>query len=353
MALQTSGVLTTTAWDTRTLYDRAYGTLGLTPQQITGEKIDIAHDVLGMILADMLNTSVPLWCLQKTLITMVNGQKDYTLPVGTSDVRTVLNKTLANVTPTTVTTTPSAITWDFGLNPAGTNNDTAVTSVSVTWLSTAYIPLVWQSSEDSVNWTTCYSSTVFDLQNNIPLMSWYDMSNANAQRYWRVIPATSLNGQAITPANTLANIATAQLFNTPSSIQMYRMNIDDYLNLPNKNFPNNRPLQFWLNRALQPRLDVWPVPNAYAAANSCMEVHRERHIMDVGSLQQSIEVPTRWFYTVVMMLGAELALCTPEAKPDRVQLVIAKAEAMKRTTWTEERDKSPFKMNFGLRQYTR
>lgn len=338
MALQTTGTLTTTAYDTRTVIDRAYGALGLTPQQITGEKIQIAQDLLSFVLTDLVNTANPLWCLQQVLVTLLQGQIAYVLPAGTVDVQSAYYRTLNNVTPAVFTNTTAAYTFDFGLNAAGTNNDTPVSSWSINWAGAA-VPVTFQTSEDSITWSPVYVSTFVDSSGAGTI--WYDMGTTMPRRYWRVVPTV--------PGTVV--ITSAAVYNTPSNIQMARLNRDDYFNLPNNVFPG-RPLQYWLDRQLAPAMSLWPVPDS-AAAQNVMVVKRQRHIMDVGSLQQAVEVPTRWFYTVIMALGDALSFVTPEAKPDRIQMVQARAQQMLKTTWTEERDRSPVKFQINLRQYTR
>jgi hypothetical protein len=341
MALSTTGTISTVAYDTRTLIDRAYGALGLTPQQITGEKIQIALDLLSLVLTDLVNTANPLWCLQKVLVTLLQGQKGYTLPIGTSDVNRAFFRTMSNISPPAFTSTTAAYTFDFGLNAAGTNNNTPVSTWSITWTGPA-VPVTFQQSEDSVNWAPVYVSGMVDSSGSGTI--WYDMSTTNAMRYWRVIPTV------VVPPNTLS-ITSAAVYNTPADIMMYRMNKDDYFNMTNKDF-QGRPLQFWLDRQLQPVMNLWPQPNLMASQN-VMVVYRQRYLMDVGSLQQTIEVPTRWFYTVIFALGDALAFVTPEAKPDRIPLVQSRAQQMLKSTWTEEVDKSPVKFNVNLRMYTR
>lgn len=344
MAIPTTGTITTTAYDTRTVIDRAYGALGLEPQQITGEKIQIALDLLSLTLTDLVNTANPVWCLEKNLVTLIQGQKTYTMPAGTSDVDRAFYRTLNNVTPPTFVNTSTSYLIDFGLNPLGANNDTFVSTWQIQWLGTP-VPVTFQSSEDGVNWTNVYSTNLLNYNYfGAGSTQWYDMSNTNAKRYWQVIP------QVVIPANTLS-ITTASVYNLPNDINMYRMNKDDYWNMTNKDF-QGRPLQFYLERELNPKMQLWPQPNLMASQN-VMVVYRQRYIMDVGTLQQAVEVPTRWFYTIVFMLADALAFVTPEAKSDRIQMVQQRAQQMLKTTWTEERDKSPVKFNVNIRQYTR
>src|SRR6267142_431392 len=257
MALSTTGTVNTTSWDTRTVIDRAYGALGLTTQQITGEKITIAQDLLGLALADLVTTANPIWCLEKILVTLVNGQRDYVMPAGTSDVNRAFFRTMSNVTPVAFTNTTAAYTIDFGLQADGiTNNDTSVGTWAIDWTGAA-VPVTFQSSEDNVTWATIGASTMVSASGTGTI--WYDMRINLAQRYWRVIPTV------VVPPNLLS-ITAARVYNTPNDIMMYRMNKDDYWNMTNKFF-GGRPLQFYLQRDLQPFMQLWPQPNLQASQN--------------------------------------------------------------------------------------
>lgn len=340
MALSTTGTVNTTAWDTRTVIDRAYGALGLLPSQIVGEKISIAQDLLGITLADMINTANPLWCLDKILVTPVLGQRIYQMPVGTNDINRAFYRSSFNITPAVFTNTSAAYTFDFGVG-AGGNNDTSVAMWSITWAS-APVPLTFQSSEDNATWSTVYTTNNFTLGSGT---QFYDMGQQAPQRYWRVIPTV------VVPANTLS-ISTASLWNIPNDIEMFRMNKDQYWNMTNKAFLG-RPLQYWVNRTLQTEIHVWPQPDQITINTVVFYIWRQRYIMDVGSLQQQLEIPTRWFWTIIMVLADALSLCTPEADPTRIAMVQARLPGMLSKLWTEERDRSPFQMQFGIGVYTR
>ena len=348
MAIPTSGTITTLAYDNRTVIDRAYGKLGLTPQQITGEKIQIAQDLLSLILTDTVNTANPLWCLEKCLVTLNQGQKSYGLPAGTNDVRNAFYRTMSNVTPSAFTALPTSYTIDFGLNPQGANHDTFVASMSINWGANTSIPVTFQQSEDNVTWTQCGVSSLLGTQTGTGLI-WYDMAITNAKRYWRVIP-TVLTPPPLVPATLPTNIVVST-YNTPADVMMYRMNADDYFNMTNKDF-QGRPLQFWLDRQLAPLMKLWPQPDLMASQN-VMVVYRQRLIMDVGTLQQAMELPARWFLTIITRLAAEVGPATPEADPAKVQIAVAQAAQLGKTTWTEERDKSPVKFQTNIGIYTR
>ncbi len=339
MALSTAGTVNTTSWDTRTLIDRAYGALGLLPSQIVGEKIQIAQDLLGITLADMVNTANPLWCLDKILVTPVLGQRIYQMPIGTNDINRAFYRSSFNITPTVFTSTTAAYTFDFGTGPAG-NNDTSVAMWSITW-SGAQVPVTFQASEDNATWSNVAISGPLPTDSNAT--QFYDMGVQGPRRYWRVIPTV--------PANTLS-ISSASLWNIPNDIEMYRMNKDQYWNMTNKAFLG-RPLQYWVNRTLQCEIHVWPQPDQITISNVVFYIWRQRYIQDVGTLQQTIEVPTRWFWTVILTLADALSMCTPDADPTRIAMVQARLPSMQQKLWTEERDRSPFQMQVDIGMYTR
>lgn len=340
MALPNSGTFNTTNYDTRTIVDRAYGALKLTPQQVTSEKIQIALDTLSLVLSDLIATQAPLWTIQKVLITLNQGQKQYILPSGTVDVDQAFYRTMNNVTPAAISSSPTAYSFDFGLTPQGVDNVTHVFSMSITWTGAA-VPVTFQSSADGVTWDNVYTSNLTQLATGT---IWYDMDVTNARRYWQIIPTPA------TPVNTLG-ITSARVYNTPADIEMYRMNKDQYWNMTNKGF-QGRPLQFWLDRQLNPAMDLWPQPDHMASQN-LMAVWRHRYIMDVGSLQQALELPARWYWTIVYALAEALSWCTPEVDPQVTSMIGQKADMMLRKAWSEERDKSNVVYNVGLRVYTR
>ncbi len=346
MALTTSNTFSNIQVDTRTFIDRAYGALKLRPQQITAEMQQIGLDIINLVQQDLVNDAMPLWTLQKTMLSLIQGQYRYQLPPGTNDVESAFFRTMSNVTSgATVTNSSASILFQFP-----SSSPTSVSTVAVTFPSTSF-PITIQSSPDGINWTNVYTGSIYDQQLNGSLTVWYDPRINAAQTYWQIIPSTvsPVTGAVITPANTMTG-CTAQVYNTPSDIMMYRMNRDDYFQLPNKAFPG-RPLQFWLNRELTPVIETWPVPDLLSSQN-VLVVRRQRLIMDTGSLQQTLEIPSRWYLPLLYRVASELAFCTPECDADTASMVQGKADQMMRKAWGEERDKSPIKYQTHISVYT-
>jgi|SRR5580692_4964979 len=351
MALTTSNTFQNIQVDTRTFIDRVYGALKLRPQQITGEMVQIALDMINLVQQDLVNDAAPLWSTHTALIPLIQGQRSYTLPFGTNDVTDAFYRTVFNQTSSgTATSSSAAYQLQF-------QTPFFVSNVKVTFPSVVF-PIIIQSSPDGVNWTTCYTSSIYDIgqpgeQGQGSLLSvWYSTANSNAQTFWRVIPATvsPVNQQTINPPNTMTGV-TAQVYNTPADVLMYRMNKDDYWNMTNKNF-QGRPLQWWMDRQINPVMNLWPQPDALAAQN-LMLVRRTRYLMDTGNLQQTVEFPARWYLPFLYMVAAEVAFCTPEVDPTVTDQVNAKAQSMRKRAWLEERDKSPIKFQTQIGVYTR
>lgn len=336
MALQYSNTSSQIQVDTRTFIDRCYGVLKLRPQQVSQEMIQIALDIINLVQLDLLNDGCPLWTIQKHLQTLSQGQQQYALPAATNDIVKAFYRTMANLTASgTLTQSINALQYAF-------TTATNVTTFALNWPSASF-GVTFQNSPDGITWTQVSTSNLF--QTGLTGQVYYDLDNSAAALYWRVIPTV------VSPANTLPVTVVGAVYNTPTDVEMYRMNRDDYWNLTNKTF-QGRPLQFWLDRKVAPQMDVWPAPDATAAGN-LMLVWRQRMIFDPGTLQQTLEFPPRWYLPFVYMVSEELGMVTPEADPTVVGMVVSKARMMRQRAWLEERDKSPVKFQTNIGIYTK
>jgi hypothetical protein len=172
--------------------------------------------------------------------------------------------------------------------------------------------------------------------------TWFDLNTIVASRFFRVLATTG----------TLS-YETIYMGNTPSEIPLARLSRDDYTNLPNKAFLSNRPLQYWLDRqSLSPVMNLWPVPNAQAEGKQII-VWCQRHIMDVGTMTEEIEVPQRWYEAIVAMLAARLAMEYIEVDANLIGMLDAKAKESLYFVQQEERDNSPMMILPNISMYTR
>jgi hypothetical protein len=325
-----SGTVSQTTFDTRRVIDNATRRCKLPAQSITAEHISIANDVLYLLLSDLANQGVPLWCVQETLYPLYEGVPIIVTEKGTVDILNTNLRSLQEVTGTNIDTSTTRITQFTSTTP--------VTTVGIRWSAPA-VPIEFSRSNDGVTWTI--------LQAEVPQASagewtWYDLSSVVSAVYFRVRATSGTLG-----------FSQVYLGNTPTEIPLARLNRDDYTNLPNKQFQSNRPLQYWLDRqSLSPVMNLWPVPNIAATVMQVV-VWSHRHIMDVGTMTQELEVPQRWYEAIVSMLAAKLAMEYVEVDASMIPLLDQKAQQALYIAQAEERDNSPMMIAPNIAVYTR
>jgi hypothetical protein len=297
-----SNTVSQTVFDTRRVIDNAIRRCKLTAQQISAEHIDVANDQLYLFLSDLANQGAPLWCIQRTIYPIYNGQAQITTYEGTVDILNSNLRSLQQVTGVNYTA-PLLYETDF-------TSGVVVSTVGIKWSGTA-VPIALQRSDDGAAWTTVQVETPIA---SAGMWTWFDLATVVASRYFRIL-ATS---------GTLS-YSSVYMGNTPTEIPLARLNRDDYTNLPNKAFLSNRPLQFWLDRqSLSPVMNMWPVPNNETEVQQIV-VWAQRHIMDVGTMTQEVEVPQRWLEAVVAGLAAKMALELVEVDVSLIPILDQKA----------------------------
>lgn len=324
-----SDTISTTVFNTRKVIENAARRCKIPPQTLSAEHVEVANDVLYLLLSDLANQGTPLWCIEKQIYPLYDGVGQVTTPIGTVDILNANLRYLQEVTGTnTDTSTTRKVEFD---------TSTFVTTVGIFWTATA-VPVALERSDDDIVWETVQTETPTASAGE---WTWFDLDSSIATTYFRV-RATS---------GTLS-FDQVYLGNNPTEIPLARLNRDDYTNLPNKSFQSNRPLQYWFDRQVrQPIMHLWPVPNAAATVYQ-LTVWRHRQIMDVGTMTQEIEVPQRWYEAIVSILAAKLALEYAEANPQMIPVLDAKAKEALYIAQAEERDNSPMMISPNISPYT-
>jgi len=325
-----SGTVSQTTFTTRRVIENACRRCLLPAEKITSETVDIAKDQLFLLLADWGNNGPQLWTIEKQIYPLYAGVSALTLDLGTIDV---LNSNLRWLQPVTGTNTAASTTYTTAFSAA-----TFVSTIGAQWAA-ASVPLALERSPDGSTWTTIQTEAPAAVAGE---WSWFDLDTVAASAYYRIRATTG----------TLS-LASVYFGNTPTEIPLYRMNRDDYTSLPNKTFQSNRPLQYWFDRQVrQPVMHLWPVPDSTASAQQIV-LWRTRHIMDVGTLTQEIEVPQRWYEALVAGLAAKLVYELAEVDPSRGPMLDAKAAQALASAQSEERDNSPIMIAPNISPYTK
>jgi len=325
-----SNTVSQTSFNTRRVIENAARRCRLPAQSLTPEHVDIANDQLYLLLSDLSNRGIQLWCLERTIYPVYSGQSQIVTSKGTVDILNSNVRSLQRVTGSN-TDSDTFRETDF-------TDDVLVTSVGIKW-SAAAVPISLQRSDDGATWTTVQTESP---SASAGQWTWFDLATVVPSHFFRIL-ATS---------GTLS-YSRVYMGNTPSEVPLARLNRDDYTNLPNKSFLSNRPLQFWLDRqSLSPVLNLWPVPNAEAETQQII-IWAQRHIMDVGTMTQEIEVPQRWYEAIVAMLASRLALEYLEVDINMISLLDQKAKESLYFAQQEERDNSPINILPNISMYTR
>ena len=326
-----SGTISQTVFDTRRVIEHATRRCKMSAQTLSAEHVDVANDVLYLLLSDLANQGAPLWCIERQIYPLYEGVGSVVLDVGTVDILNSNLRSLQTVQGMTTTVTATEQMYEF-------EDETMVNTVGIKWAS-ASVPVSFERSDDGLTWTVVQTETPDAAAGE---WTWYDLSTGIASLFFRV--------QATSGSLDFDEI---YLGNMPTEIPLARLNKDDYTNLPNKTFQSSRPLQYWYDRLVpQPIMRLWPVPNA-SAETSQIVLWRQRQIMDVGTMTQEIEVPQRWYEAIVSMLAAKLAMEFVEVDPAMIEMLDAKAERALYIAQQEERDNSPINIAPNISAYTR
>jgi len=335
MAATTSGTVGATVIDVTALIEHSFRRCGKMPSTISGEQLNAAKESLFFLLTDLVNDGVSLWCIQKAIIPLIPAQTVYIMPPGTSDVISCNYRTQsaeANYTPIA------------GTGWSGQSFATAVTPTNVQLTTSASgIPqfVVEYSTDSGTTWVEASAFTI--PQSTLPAGSILsqDIDNSASATFWRVRDLA-----------TVPTAITALSFNyNPSEIPMTQMNRDDYFSLPNKTFQSNKSLQYWFDKQISPQVWLWPVPSS--ADQLAVEYHRQ--IQDVGTFQDILEVPQRWFEYVIFGLACRVAVELPngELPPGRLEYLEQKAEYHLNRAADSESDGAPIKLQPAIRGYTK
>ena len=226
----------------------------------------------------------------------------------------------------------------IGINN-GSGNPVMITTVGILSAVSGSVTVDIEYSEDNSTWTTLYSPGATTWESGTWI--YYDLQPTVTQPYWRIKQSAGVN----------MGFYQVVFGTMPLSINMARMNRDDYSSLPNRSFTALRPLQYWFNRTIpQPNMELWPVPNSIQPQ---LELWLSRQIQDVGQLSGEIEIPQRWYLAVQNMLAHQMAMELPGVDTNRIAYCEQQAEKYWLMAEQEERDKSPIYYAPNISYYTR
>jgi len=361
--MSTSGTVGQTVINVQTLIDHGARRCGKLAEELTSEQQLSARESLFYLLSNLANRGIQYWAISKAVIGMTANKYIYSLPVGSIDVLNALYRKLSRPS---VSSTGSYSTSAGGVIANAFDSDTdtvcqqtsANGSISVNYGSNNPVyagsigVLPYVASQGSASWT-------FSLQYSTDGATWLTLNNVgtvtvtdNQWLWYDIDPGQNVQYYRI-QASGGTTLALREFYvgNNSTEITMSRLNRDDYTNLPNKNFTANQPFQFWFDRTIpQPTMYLWPVPSDPFVQ---MTVWYSRQIQDVGALQDSLEIPQRWFLAIQSMLAHQMSMEMPGVATDRITYLEGQATKYLYDAEQEERDKSPIYYAPNISVYTR
>lgn len=350
--MATSGTVSTTIFNTASLIEHAYGRCKIARQEIVGEKLQIARELLFLRLSSMANKGIPLWAVEKEILPLYVGEFSVSTPRGTVNV---LDLNLRRQSRVEGTASSSAGTAD---NAFDDDFETVTTTLANGYIqlqldSATRVPMygilpgasgTWtysiQGSDDGVTFVTLYTATAETVTDNE--WTWFDIEGVDEWTYYRLQAS----------GGTVLSVRELVFATTPNEIPMAPMNRTNYSQMNDKTFLS-QPTQYWLDKQRAfPVVTLWPAPNEQCRYWTLVG-YLQRQIQDVGSLVQEVEVRQSDYLAIMARLAADIALQDKEVQPDWAQVLAVEADKEWRDLWDGESDNAPTSLIPNIAPYTR
>ncbi len=328
-----SGQVSSISIDAAKVIELALRRCRVPPQRISGEMTEVALDQLGLLLSDYALHGLKLWTTEKVVLGLNEGYSYVTAPPGTLEVKDVNIRSTAALDGAITATTS---TCQLALTSAS-----AVQHVGVKLSAAGAFDFVIERSSNGSSWVTAANPAAAAYAADT--WYWFDIEGAVTAGWIRIREA---NGATISVANLTAATRGRE-------IPLGMLSRNQYASLPDKYQPGI-PNQFWLDRQRDTTiLYLWPCPNSSAATDRQIVGYRERHVMDVTSLTQTLDVPQNWYSAVIDGLALKLCKSVQEVdlalKPD-IERDAATALAMAKM---DQRSRADIVVDVDIRRYTR
>ena len=327
--MTTSGTVATTSIDTSAVIEHAFRRCKILPSAQTPETVLLAKECLYMLLLNMSNRGLNLWCVEKAFIGLDAGVKTYITDPGTLDV---LNALYSQPTLSTTSFSATATGGNATLSSPAVN-----VRIGVKFSATYNGQLTISSSQDGIVFATDSNITSFSYSAN--KYYWFDLTNTSARL------AYSVDGLVTSPPSIADIVVASAIYDLP----MTQWNRDTYAAINAKNQPGRPSTSYFYEKKLTPSITLWPVPNNNY---DHLTIYRHRQPQDVGSLTQTLEIPQRWLDGFIWLLAARICFELPNVSPETCSLVVGMADKQELEMEQSETDGAPIYLTPNTRCYT-
>jgi hypothetical protein len=324
----TSGTVGQTTFDTTSVIEHAFRRVKQPLTQQTPDTITLAKQNLYLLLMNLANRGLNLWAVEKQYIGCVTGQSVYQCPVGTIDLLNLVYSQPSRTTGTDGTTATSITTQ---LSGATTILRIGVKVSAVTASDT----LTLSHSADGVTWSVISATTKTDWAAGT--MYWFDVDPQVNNVYFKA------------EFGTAATFAEFYLASALYDLPLSPWSRDTWAVINNKTQQGRPSTSYFFEKLIRPQVTVWPVPNN---SYDYLTMYIHRQIQDVGTMMQSLEIPSRWYEAVVWQLAERLAFELPNVDAALAQMCVQMAEKYTLEVEDEESDGMPFYIGPNLAGYS-
>lgn len=302
-----SGTFLFAASESRIIIEDAYRRTGIVPSALTQEQIESAQISTNLILAAWLNRGLNLYTVKQEMLQLIPMQATYVLPATTSTVLEVtLRTSQRNLGGTAFSSSGVAANSFNGVAGSACIQNAINGNIGYQWAADNQFNIQLVGIQSNVNRNY---DLVFEVSNDG--MTWDEVGAPPAQAFalgvinWFVIDAPVFGSFFRIRETAGATLNMQQLyFNTAlTDLILSAASRAEYMTYPNKNLVG-RPSLFYFNRQTDPTITLWPVPSQQY---NNLFYTRVEEIQDVGTLQNNIAVPSRFYSALTWQLAHSLA----------------------------------------------
>jgi len=353
--LPTSGTTGSTVFNNGQIIDHAFRRCKMVPQEIVGEHLETALDLLWLFCMTLVNKGIKLWNIVPIILPMYERTQTVPLPLGTENILDINLRTLTRITGTASATEGVAgNAFDSDLTTACTQV-AAAGSITMTLTTATAINTYGVLPNVSGTWDFVIEISNDNFVTSTTILTRTSQAVVAGEWLWFDIQGiANFTGYRLRATGTTVLDVTELVYqNTPQEIPFYHtLNRTDYSNLPDK-VSTGRPTQLWFDRQRTiPELEIWPAPQlqfTFAQITGFVQ----RQMEDVGALTDELEVPDRWYLAIVCSLAAHLGREIKEVREELLPRLDADARFYLNDAWAGEGDGSDTYWRPNISPYTR
>lgn len=293
--MATSGTVGRTQLDAATFIEHAARACGVLTPLLSAEHLITAKELLFMVLSNLTNKGINLWCVKRMPLALEQGKARYRLPEGTLDLLDSQFRTGVYTAATSII--PGIATIDYGSGGLAYAINGTLTAATA-----GDYALVIESSSDGVTWAQRGEQAWQDVA--VGDLIGVDADPSPLAQYWRV------------RETVLVTTFTACTFTSAArEIPISPYSRDNYESLPDKAIQSGAIPNIYYDRQIpRPVLVTWPTMNAVGPQIALSYIQQ---IQDVGALSNTLEIPQRYFLFIVYELAVNLFPQLPAKMRDK------------------------------------